>query len=326
MRGFAFIDVQSGETGPLNFIEGGKGLKIKSLKIRPIVSIVLLIMVAFFCQIGPAGGAPIVSTDKDVYHYGEKIKVKFFNSPGSDGDWICIVPFGSPVTEPGDYQYLPKGVNQGFLTFNSPTPGKYEVRAYYDYGRRGYVVTGRYPFSVSGVPDSAIGAAATPPIAHTGETTAAASAGGTDAVTSGTSVVSGGIVSEDAAAATTTASPAPTSGLSTGATIGIVAGAVALAGVTAAAIASGARSVANSCIGSDTADIKFRNNTGLTLEAFLDGTRVATLAPGETSQSWTVKAGVHTYGFRNAATYRYACGPSSVNFETCKEYTYSCSY
>jgi hypothetical protein len=285
-----------------------------------------LIMVAFFCQIGPAGGASIVSTDKDVYNYGEKIKVSFFNSPGNDGDWICIVPFASPVTEPGVYQYLPKGLSQGVLIFNPPSPGKYEVRAYYDYGRHGYVVTGRYPFSVSGGPDSAIGAAATPPIAHTGGTTAAAPAGDKDAVTNGTSVVSGGIVSEDAAAGTTKAPPASAPGLSTGATIGIIAGAVALVGVTAAAIASGARSISNSCIGSDTADIKFRNNTGMTLEAVLDGTRVATLAPGETSQNWTVKAGVHTYGFRNAATYRYACGPYSVDNETCKEYTYSCSY
>lgn len=110
-------------------------MKIKSLKIRPIVSIVFFIMVAFFCQIGPAGGASIVSTDKDVYNYGEKIKVNFFNSPGNDGDWICIVPFASPVTEPGVYQYLPKGLSQGVLTFDAPASGKYEVRAYYNYSR-----------------------------------------------------------------------------------------------------------------------------------------------------------------------------------------------
>ena len=40
-------------------------MKIKSQNIRLIVCVVLLIMVAFFCQIGPAGGAQIVSTDKD---------------------------------------------------------------------------------------------------------------------------------------------------------------------------------------------------------------------------------------------------------------------
>jgi hypothetical protein len=139
---------------------------------------------------------------------------------------------------------------------------------------------------------SAIGAAATLPAARTTEAT-----------------------KETASAA------APS--LSTGAKIGIIAGAAALVGVTAVAIAAGARSVTNSCIGSDTADVRFRNDTGIALEAVLDGTRVATLAPGETSQ-WTVKTGVHSISFRNAATHVYTCGPFHPDLERCKEYTYAC--
>jgi hypothetical protein len=128
-------------------------MQIKSLTIRLVVSVVLLIMVAVFCQIDPAIGAPVVSTDKDIYNYGEMIKVNFSNSPGNDGDWICVVPVGSPDTEGGDYKNMSKGLGQGVLTFDPPSPGKYEVRAYYNYSRNGYVVSGRYAFSVVSSPE-----------------------------------------------------------------------------------------------------------------------------------------------------------------------------
>jgi TolB-like protein len=105
-------------------------------------------MVTFIFQPSPVGGAPVVNTDKDIYHSGERIKVNFTNAPGVGSDWICIVPVGSPDTEAGDYQYMPKGRSQGVLTFDSPSPGKYEVRAYYNYRRHGYVVSARYGFSV----------------------------------------------------------------------------------------------------------------------------------------------------------------------------------
>ena len=124
-------------------------MQIKNQMIRSIVSIIILIMVAFFCQITAASAAPQVKTDKDSYNYGETIKVNFFNSPGNLQDWICIVPAGSPAIEAGDYKYMPQGLNQGILTFNSPSPGKYEVRAYYNYRQNGYVVSARYSFSVS---------------------------------------------------------------------------------------------------------------------------------------------------------------------------------
>ncbi len=89
-----------------------------------------------------------VKTDKDTYLPGEKIRVNFFRSPGHASDWICIAPAGSPDTEAGDYQYMPKGLEQGVLTFESPSLGKYEARAYYNYRRNGYVVSARYGFSV----------------------------------------------------------------------------------------------------------------------------------------------------------------------------------
>jgi hypothetical protein len=128
-------------------------MQIKSLKFRPIMSIVLLIMVTFFYPPSPVGGAAIVNTDKDIYNLGDMIKVNFSNAPGNDGDWICIVPVGSPDTEGGNYKYMPKGLSQGVLIFDPPSPGKYEARAYYNYSRNGYVVSGRYAFSVVSSPE-----------------------------------------------------------------------------------------------------------------------------------------------------------------------------
>ena len=67
-------------------------MQLESLKIRPLVSIILVIMVTFCCQPSLVGGAPIVSTDKDIYNYSDVIKVNFSNALGKDEDWICIVP------------------------------------------------------------------------------------------------------------------------------------------------------------------------------------------------------------------------------------------
>lgn len=128
-------------------------MQTTSPKILPIGSIILLITVAFCCRTAAAGVASQVNTDKDTYNHGEKIQVNFSDSPGNNSDWICIIPVGSSDTEAGDYQYMPKGLSQGVLTFDPPAPGKYEVRAYYNYRRNGYVVTARHGFSVvSGVP------------------------------------------------------------------------------------------------------------------------------------------------------------------------------
>jgi hypothetical protein len=103
-------------------------------------------------------GAPQVKSDKDVYSEGEKIRVDFFSAPGYSRDWISIVVAGSRDDEAGDYQHMPNGESQGVLTFDAPVPGKYEVRAYYNYSRNGYVVSARHSFSV---------AAKGPPVATT---------------------------------------------------------------------------------------------------------------------------------------------------------------
>lgn len=116
--------------------------------------IAAFIMASIFCQAAVAGENPQITTDKDTYNYGEPVNVKFTNAPGDERDWICIVPAGSPDTEAGDYKYMPKGLSQGVLVFDSPTPGKYEARAYYNYARRGYVVSGRHAFTIVSSPAS----------------------------------------------------------------------------------------------------------------------------------------------------------------------------
>jgi hypothetical protein len=128
-----------------------KGEKMKSIitKNGQIYFIILSIIVACWCQTGHTDAASLISTDKDTYNYGEVIKVNFSNALGKESDWICIVPSGSPDTEAGDYKNMPKGLAEGVLTFDSPSPGKYELRAYYDYSRKGYVVSARYNISVT---------------------------------------------------------------------------------------------------------------------------------------------------------------------------------
>ena len=115
--------------------------------------IIISIIITCYYQTGYTDVAALVITDKDTYKYGEVIKVNFSNSPGNESDWICTVPSDSPDTEAGDYKNMPKGLAQGILTFNSPSPGKYEVRAYYNYSRKGYVVSARHSFIVTSIPE-----------------------------------------------------------------------------------------------------------------------------------------------------------------------------
>jgi TolB-like protein len=147
-------------------------MHLTRLRLRPVATTVLLIMAALFFQPNPAGGEPRVATDKDRYRSGEQIQVHFSGAPGEGGDWICIVPAGSPDTEAGDYRYMPDGASQGDLTFDAPPPGSYEARAYYDYRRNGYVVSARCGFSVGLEPAPAPPA---PPVAVPERTTPVAS-------------------------------------------------------------------------------------------------------------------------------------------------------
>ena len=119
----------------------------KTTKIGSISSMIILIILAFCFQTSIAWGKPLIETDRNIYNYGEKIRVHYYNAPGYSRDWICIVPAGSRNTAAGNYQYIPMG-GRGVLIFRSPWPGRYEARAYYSYSPREYAVSARYGFTV----------------------------------------------------------------------------------------------------------------------------------------------------------------------------------
>ena len=137
-------------------------MQTKAFRIWPAVSIVPLLMAVLFLRPGVVHGAPVVWTDKEIYHEGETIQVHFAGAPGYNSDWICIAPAGAPDTEPGAYKYMPSRASQGQILFAPRPPGQYEVRVYYDYRRNGYVVSGRHRFSVAG--DPAVPEAPAPPL------------------------------------------------------------------------------------------------------------------------------------------------------------------
>ena len=111
------------------------------------ITAMILIILAFCSLMVIAGGPPLINTDKDIYYYGEKIRVNYYHAPGYSRDWICIVPAGAPDTDAGDYRYIPRR-GHGVLTFGSKRPGNYEARAYYSYSMGRYVVTARYGFKI----------------------------------------------------------------------------------------------------------------------------------------------------------------------------------
>ena len=77
--------------------------------------IFFLLPILVFAADNPASytdAGPWIQTDKDIYNYGEEIRVHFYNAPGYASDWICIVPSGSGDTEAGDYKYIPEGLRR----------------------------------------------------------------------------------------------------------------------------------------------------------------------------------------------------------------------
>lgn len=81
------------------------------------------------------------------------------------------------------------------------------------------------------------------------------------------------------------------------------------------------------CETNHTATIRFQNQTtrNLTYDIIFDGSRVATIGPGTTSQTFTVNAGTHTILFKVTNTNITACYESSPNIAQCSDHTYSCN-
>lgn len=84
--------------------------------------------------------APVVlSSSKKTYRTGEKITISYSGMPGNAYDWITLVKKDDPPDHYREWFYT-KGMKKGGHTFNAVNPGEYEVRAFYDWPRGGYII------------------------------------------------------------------------------------------------------------------------------------------------------------------------------------------
>lgn len=84
----------------------------------------------------------------------------------------------------------------------------------------------------------------------------------------------------------------------------------------------------SNCASNNTAQISFRNNsnTNSTYTVIWDGATLTTIAPGQTSQEFTVAAGVqHSLVFRHTNTNANACNPSTPTLSQCSSRIFSCT-
>jgi len=82
------------------------------------------------------------------------------------------------------------------------------------------------------------------------------------------------------------------------------------------------------CETNNTAEVKFQNksNSNKTYDIIWDGSKTTTVAPGATSSTSTVAAGVqHTLVFKITNTSTDACTPSTPTPAKCTSHTYSCT-
>lgn len=94
-----------------------------------------------------ATGGVRLSIDKSSYSTGESITVNFSGMQGSRFDWITLVKADAPDTKYGDWTYT-NGVKSGSYTFNGAPTGDYEIRAYFDWPRGGYIVKKRIKLKI----------------------------------------------------------------------------------------------------------------------------------------------------------------------------------
>ncbi len=86
--------------------------------------------------------------ERAVFQAGDAVNVKFFGFPGNSQDWMNVVPVGAPNDEWGEWQYAGGKASGAFNIGGDLEPGKYELRAYYDYPAGGYAIQDRLQFTV----------------------------------------------------------------------------------------------------------------------------------------------------------------------------------
>ncbi len=98
-------------------------MRTEGKKIEWIVFLAVIAVLSFLRLGFAAAEEARVTTDKNVYRFGEPVYVTFFNAPGLDRDWICIVGRTLRKTAGGDYQYLPKDVPRGHADLRDARAG-----------------------------------------------------------------------------------------------------------------------------------------------------------------------------------------------------------
>ena len=90
---------------------------------------------------------------------------------------------------------------------------------------------------------------------------------------------------------------------------------------------SGTHCETKPCVTNNTAQIRFTNKsvTNQTYTVLLDGSTITTLAPGTTSDYFTVAAGDHTFLFKISNTGEAACTQGTPNLAQCSYSDYSCN-
>jgi len=84
---------------------------------------------------------------KTTFSPTEDIEVEWDGLPGAKGDWVTVVPAGSPDDTWGNWWFT-AGKTTGSYNIGRLEPGKYEIRAYFNWPDGGYAVQSRVPFTV----------------------------------------------------------------------------------------------------------------------------------------------------------------------------------
>lgn len=86
-------------------------------------------------------------TERAQYYDDEEIVVLFAGLPGNRTDWIALTEASRPDNQYGRWTYT-QGETRGTHTFAELSPGRYEVRVYFNWSSGGYTVHSRHPFTV----------------------------------------------------------------------------------------------------------------------------------------------------------------------------------
>lgn len=94
----------------------------------------------------PAKATAMLALKKEVFDARRPVEVGWHDSPGRAGDWITVVPKGTPPEKWGPWRFT--GRKAGTFRVGHLEPGQYEARLYFDWPAGGFEIRDRISFSV----------------------------------------------------------------------------------------------------------------------------------------------------------------------------------